>query len=147
VPKAGLANQPRLIFAANLDILRTLAVSLVLVAHVMTQIRFMHGIVLGGYDDVGALGVLLFFVHTALVLSFSLERLGTGGWVLMRTFLLRRAFRLYPLSIACVLLVVACRVPEDPFEHIAAHHSWGELLSNLALTMNLTNTSQVIAPL
>ena len=69
------ANSP------NLDILRAVAVLTVVVDHLVPTLRF-HG-----YEvprsvqsltlHIGHAGVLAFFVHTSLVLMYSLER--TGG--------------------------------------------------------------------
>jgi peptidoglycan/LPS O-acetylase OafA/YrhL len=144
-----LAQQPRLEVAANLDILRSIAVTLVLLDHVLETVTAKHpDLVFHPYDwCAGRLGVLLFFVHTSLVLNFSMARLGSTGGRLVWTFLVRRAFRLYPLSILCVLLVFALHVPVMPFHHDFAWHGWGALLSNLALTMNLTFTQPVLGPL
>jgi len=146
---AAPVEQPRLQFAANLDILRSIAVLLVLLAHGLEVARAKHvGLTFPGYDlCAGRLGVLLFFVHTSLVLNFSLSRLGASGWVLFRTFLVRRALRVYPLSVVCVLLVFAFKVPPMPFQPPLEQYSWGLLLSNLALTMNLTSYKPVLTPL
>jgi len=146
---ATVTREPRLEFAANLDILRSIAVGLVLLDHVLESVSARHpGLVFHPYDwCVGRLGVLLFFVHTSLVLNFSMARLRSSGVRLLWTFLVRRAFRLYPLSILCVLLVFALHVPTMPFHHDFAWHGWGALLSNLALTMNLTFTAPVLGPL
>jgi peptidoglycan/LPS O-acetylase OafA/YrhL len=95
-----LRHEPQLDFRANLDILRSIAVLLVLLDHVLDMVaskhhlRVFHDFI--GYS--GRLGVLLFFVHTSLVLNFSLAQLQTSGWQLVRTFFVRRTFRLYPLS-------------------------------------------------
>jgi peptidoglycan/LPS O-acetylase OafA/YrhL len=147
-PKA-LTQEPRLEFAANLDILRSIAVCLVLLDHVLETIASKHpALAVHPYDwCAGRLGVLLFFVHTSLVLNFSMYRLRLRGGALLRTFLIRRAFRLYPLSILCVLLVVALHVPTMPFNHDYQWRGWGGFLSNIALTMNLTFTQPVIGPL
>ena len=97
----AVTQQPRLEFAANLDILRSVAVSLVLLDHVLETMSAEHpALQFHPYDwCAGRLGVLMFFVHTSLVLNFSMARLRAGGLDLLRSFLVRRAFRLYPLSI------------------------------------------------
>jgi peptidoglycan/LPS O-acetylase OafA/YrhL len=145
----AVTQLPRLEFAANLDILRSVAVSLVLLDHILETISAGHPTLqFHPYDwCAGRLGVLMFFVHTSLVLNFSMARLRASGLDLLRSFLLRRAFRLYPLSILCVLLVVVLRVPDMPFHPGFVWHGWANLVSNLALTMNLTFSLPVLGPL
>jgi len=142
--------QPQLEFPANLDILRSIAVLLVLLDHGLDMVGAKHNLEasLRDFDTcVGRLGVLLFFVHTNLVLNFSLARLRTSGWTLFRNFLVRRAFRLYPLSILCVLLVAIFKLPSTPLSHVAAQYNWVSLISNLALTSDVTNTPVLLGPL
>jgi peptidoglycan/LPS O-acetylase OafA/YrhL len=120
----------------NLDLLRAFAVLAVLSAHMMPVVtigtlqqraQFEHSI--------GNFGVLIFFVHTALVLMLSMERsAGSPGWV--RRFYVQRVFRIYPLSVICVAAVLAFQLPPDmrtPF----AWPSPSNLLANLALLQNL----------
>jgi peptidoglycan/LPS O-acetylase OafA/YrhL len=85
-------------------------------------------------------------VHTSFVLMASMERLGLSGSALLRSFYLRRAFRIYPLSIACVLVVVAFRIPELPWGEYAAPTA-ATLATNLSLTMNLFYGPVVLGPL
>ena len=94
----------------NLDLLRAVAVGLVFVGHLMTTMR------IRALGDLGHLGVLLFFVHTSLVLMLSMGRLDMSGSRLYISFLVRRIFRIYPLSVLAVLLVVAFHFPST---------SWG----------------------
>lgn len=131
----------------NLDILRSFAVLAVLINH-LAQItpRGQQG---GRFalDAIGGAGVLVFFVHTALVLMGSLERLETKsyGWRLLSAFYIQRLFRIYPLSITCVTAVVLA--------HIAApelHVNWlnvRAVFANLTLVQNLTRDPNVISPL
>ncbi len=131
----------------NLDILRSLAVTGVLLNH-LAQVTP------GGQDGgafalngIGRVGVLIFFVHTALVLMGSLARLEAkgGGLGLLRAFYVQRFFRLYPLSITCVTVVLLA--------HFAVPHwrlQWltvKAVVSNLALVQNLTWEPSVIGPL
>jgi len=94
---------------------------------------------------IGHFAVLIFFVHTALVLLFSLERLSlTNGWV--PRFYVQRAFRIYPLSVACVLLSLAFRIawPALIFEP----RSTLSVGANLLLVQNLLHEqSSISAPL
>jgi len=55
----------------------------------------------------GLFGVLIFFVHTCLVLMYSMERSGLNGSSLHKDFYIRRVFRIYPLSILAVGVAVA----------------------------------------
>ena len=87
----------------NLDVLRAIAVVSVLVCHLATAARVR-------VDWLGRVGVLLFFVHTSLVLMGSLERSeGEPSWV--GRFYVRRAFRIYPLAIVTILWVLVARWP------------------------------------
>src|ERR1700730_13549337 len=96
----------------NLDLLRALAVSMVLVFHLLRYygISTVHGTSLA-YLGLG--GVLFFFVHTSLVLMFSLERLQQQhrGFQLYCSFLVRRVFRIYPLSVVAITIIVLFHLP------------------------------------
>jgi len=59
----------------------------------------------------GRFGVLIFFVHTSYALMKSLDRMNLRRNSLFLEFYIRRAFRIYPLSVLCVLAVCAVRVP------------------------------------
>ena len=125
----------------NLDMLRAVAVLAVFFAHLLRDVL---GIDSPGIRDAGRAGVFLFFVHTSLVLLLSFER--SPRWT-VPSFYVRRAFRIYPLSIACVLLVYALHVPFEPL-HRFASISLPRLLANLALVQNLSPSwKEVIAPL
>jgi len=121
----------------NLDLLRAVAVGIVFFGHMMGIMR------VRGLGDVGHFGVLLFFVHTSLVLMFSMERLGLSGGRLYTAFMVRRIFRIYPLSVLIVLLVVAFRVPSVPWLGGFVWPGWLELSSNLLLTQNITHSGSV----
>jgi len=130
--------------SANLNLLRATAVLCVFYGHL--------AVLLGFYTpkNLGFFGVVLFFVHTSFVLMASLERLETGGfartWPLTAAFATRRLFRIYPLSIVCVLLVPVFQIPKFPNEAYA-WIGWPAYLSNLAITQNLTHSKVVLAPL
>jgi peptidoglycan/LPS O-acetylase OafA/YrhL len=133
---------PRTRISPNLDLLRAIAVLCVLVSHLFSAL---------GYRNLGSLGrfgVVLFFIHTSLVLMASLDRMSTvgSGWKLAAAFWVRRIFRIYPLSVFFVLLVVLFHIPADP----ALIYSWigvKAFVSNLALTQNLTYSDNILAPL
>jgi peptidoglycan/LPS O-acetylase OafA/YrhL len=110
----------------NLDILRSCAVAFVVMAHLRD---FIPGWA-WGYDlyPLGRLGISLFFVHTTLVLMMSLERHSPS----LGPFLVRRFFRIYPLSAASVLIVAALAMfGNSPVDRAA-------LVSNLLLVQNVT---------
>jgi peptidoglycan/LPS O-acetylase OafA/YrhL len=115
----------------NLDILRALAVMCVFFSH-------LYKAYLNAQTDLsshlGMLGIILFFVHTSLVLMQSLERNGVTERSMLKQFYLHRIFRIYPLSITCVLLAYTLGGP----------WTTGQLLSNLALTMNLTYSEEMV---
>jgi peptidoglycan/LPS O-acetylase OafA/YrhL len=135
----------------NLDLLRALAVSMVLVFHLLRfyGISTVHGSSLA-YLGLG--GVLFFFVHTCLVLMFSLERLQKRyrGFQLYMAFIVRRIFRIYPLSVLAVVLIVLLHLPLGGLTkgtfHAVIVTPLG-LLSNIFLTQNITNTESVLGPL
>lgn len=130
----------------NLDLLRSCAVLLVAFAHLFGNGLKWYG---RGYTfphSMGRLGVMIFFVHTALVLMMSMERMQLTGGSLLRVFYIRRAFRIYPLSIVTVIAVGLFHIPADPF--VQFHRmSWSQLLSNLTLTQNVTRAPEAIGPL
>jgi peptidoglycan/LPS O-acetylase OafA/YrhL len=131
----------------NLDLLRSVAVLLVLLDHV-TRHYYADRILNIGIGNFGLFGVLLFFVHTSLVLMHSMHRSGLTGMALAKDFYLRRFFRIYPLSIVTVLSAVALHL------HASAHGlgvgprpGVAELVSNLFLVQNLTGSASVVGPL
>lgn len=131
----------------NLDALRAIAVLLVLADHGLETIGHTIGASYHPYDwYLGRLGVLLFFVHTAYVLFASMQRLGTSGWTLTRAFYIRRAFRIYPLALFCIALVLLFGVPPLPWEQYVQLDA-PALVSNALLTSNITGTPQVLAPM
>jgi peptidoglycan/LPS O-acetylase OafA/YrhL len=89
----------------NLDLLRSIAVLLVVVEHILLAMRLRW---IGGWDIswLGVVGVFMFFVHTSLVLMWSLERKPH-----MLDFYIRRIFRIYPLAVAAVLVTVLFHIP------------------------------------
>jgi len=135
----------------NLDLLRAVAVLCVLVAHLILTLTPEHHVFetvrTPGVDllyKIGNIGVLLFFVHTSLVLMLSLERGKPGS--LFLNFYVRRLFRIYPLSIFCICMALVVRVPfwpDVPF----AMPSWRAILANLLLVQDLTRSGSVISPL
>ncbi len=85
--------------------MRAVAVIFVVVDHTCLALRVHH---LGRWDPgwLGMLGVFLFFVHTSLVLMWSLER---RPHVL--DFYIRRVFRIYPLALLAIGVAVVSHAP------------------------------------
>ena len=129
--------------SVNLDLLRAIAVMAVFFDHLCSA---MHNRSLG---SLGRFGVVLFFVHTSFVLMSSLHRLdqqNVNAWSLSLAFWIRRFFRIYPLSVLCILLVPIFHIPSDP----GLIYLWIGIkgfLSNLALTQNLTYSNDILSPL
>lgn len=127
----------------NLDLLRALAVMIVYFSHLV--------MVYGVGDPWGVIsiyqlsqaGVMIFFVHTAFVLMLSLERQKGTGISVFRTFYLRRAFRIYPLSCLTVIVVLAASIPSFPTEAFHAPSRW-TILANLTLTQNLIKSLPIL---
>jgi peptidoglycan/LPS O-acetylase OafA/YrhL len=114
--------------SANLDFIRSVAVLMVFFGHLYS----IHvGIEHPGWSAVarsaGLLGVMIFFVHTCLVLMWSLERQGLQGKEMFASFYARRFFRLYPLSIACVMFAYV-------FDARWSHENFWQ---NISLTQNI----------
>ena len=126
---------------ANLDFLRTIAVGLVFVSHLA---RTMEVRLLG---NIGHLGVLLFFVHTSLVLMMSMSRMNLAGSRLYIAFLVRRIFRIYPLSILAIVSAVAFSLPHTSWARNYVWDGWPALISNLFLTQNITRNPSTMSVL
>jgi peptidoglycan/LPS O-acetylase OafA/YrhL len=121
----------------NLDILRSFAVLLVVLAHLTVYQRWNVSA-----DWLGLTGVCLFFVHTCLVLMWSLERDPHTG-----RFYIRRWFRLFPLWIVVLTLVVFFKIPTSPlaapkFAYVAP--SFAEYLVNAAMLFNLHFGTRIV---
>lgn len=120
----------------NLNFLRAFAVLTVYFGHLLQTFGVEHVVGRITIYDFAQTGVLIFFVHTSLVLMFSLDRLRSHGWVLFRTFAIRRVFRIYPLSIVMVLVLLLFHIPDFPTNQ---YHwiGWRTLAANLSLTQNI----------
>jgi peptidoglycan/LPS O-acetylase OafA/YrhL len=130
----------------NLDALRTFAVLLVFFFHLASVTHGLIGkpmVILGvDWEPVGRAGVLLFFVHTSFVLMQSIARSKSS----IGAFYARRAFRIYPLSIICVLGVLAFRIPVMPLLEFS-WPGWRMVAANLLLAQNISGYASVTPPL
>jgi peptidoglycan/LPS O-acetylase OafA/YrhL len=133
----------------NLDLLRAVAVLLVVSGHTL---HFF------GVDNVGplnllllgTLGVSIFFVHTSLVLMLSLRRVDDGVSPIFIPFLIRRCFRVYPLSMIVVLAVAALHLPlvEMKPGHFSGYRFDGcDIFANLFLVQDFSFRVPVLGPL
>jgi len=114
----------------NLDFVRSVAVLTVVVEHTLLALGVQR---VGPFqvEDLGVLGVLVFFVLTALVLMWSLERKPHT-----LDFYVRRWFRIYPLAFAVIIIALLFHAPTSGTpEHIFhyAKPSWSQLLIQLSL--------------
>lgn len=133
---------------SNLDVLRAIAVLTVLIAHtslILTKARFGERFAFGlDMYILGQFGVLLFFVHTALVLMRSMERMKLAGNGLIRRFYIRRAFRIYPLSLLLVLSVATFSIPPSASPPSTySWQGWNWFIANLLLMQNLLRASSI----
>ncbi len=133
--------------SANLDLLRAVAVLLVLAQHLcrrmhVDQVAWMQT------SSWGTFGVLLFFVHTCLVLMSSMERSELTGWPLLKNFVTRRVFRIYPLSILAVLTALALHLDSDINGIRGLSHGQFPgiitVASNLLIVQNLTYAKSIV---
>lgn len=118
----------------NLDLLRSIAVLMVVVEHTLIAMR-MYTIGYWKIAWLGVVGVFMFFVHTSLVLMWSLDREPNT-----LSFYIRRIFRIYPLSITATLLIVVFHIPtmQNPLGDTFFQTSGpGNVFSNLLLVQNL----------
>jgi len=129
----------------NLDVLRTCAVMLVFLNHLMCMLRAQHAVI---DDGAARFGVILFFVHTSCVLMGSIQSIRAEGDLWVSRFYLRRLFRLYPLSIGLIFVSILLRAPMKPWMGLDhAPYSASTLLSNLLLVQNMTGKTSIIGPL
>jgi peptidoglycan/LPS O-acetylase OafA/YrhL len=135
----------------NLDVLRACAVLSVWVSHLMQAVT--HGSS-SALTALGRIGVLAFFVHTALVLMSSIERGGgdeSPSWV--RTFYARRAARIYPLVWVTIALCIVAALPysleevSGPRPALELIHSLPVVTANALLVQNVVDLPNVIGPL
>lgn len=142
MPKIQTAPLPNK--SPNLDLLRATAVSMVVATHLLEA----SGNVTDWAISLGHAGVMMFFVHTATVLMQSLERLeADSDRNLAFRFYVRRFFRIYPLPIFTVLVVVVVLrfYPHALNAFFGTYHPTRlQLLANLTLTQNLFGVQDII---
>jgi peptidoglycan/LPS O-acetylase OafA/YrhL len=126
---------------SNLDVLRSIAVLLVLFDHVAAEAFGMRDGIVAPHE-LGKAGVLLFFLHSSFVLMQSLNR---GGGAAL-PFYTRRAFRIYPLALVAIGSALFLHLPAMP---TAAYRwvGWKYLAANILLVTNFPNCPLVLLPL
>lgn len=119
----------------NLDFLRACAVLSVIAEHTLLA----YGVQTVGYWEVrwiGVVGVFFFFIHTSLVLLWSLERKPHT-----LDFYIRRAFRIYPLALLALAVTLLFHAPvtglPGSFFSFAPPATRAAFLGNLLLVPNL----------
>ena len=125
-----------------MDFLRTVAVCLVVIDHTCLALRIHR---LGSWNPgwLGTLGVFIFFVHTTLVLMWSLERKPHT-----LDFYIRRVFRIYPLALLAIAIAVAFHAPtagsvENFFGFPPV--SWADIVTHCLLLQDLrANTPPLV---
>src|SRR5687767_3578934 len=127
----------------NLDLLRSIAVLLVVGSHAPLTKELLAGVP-SHVASLGLLGVACFCVLTCLVLMQSLQRqsesFGADGRA--AAFVVRRFLRIYPLSVVVVLITHAL---PSAFAQPALEAR--VTLSNLALVQNFTGDESFPGPL
>lgn len=119
----------------NLDFLRACAVLSVVIEHILLAVHVQR-IWRFQVAWAGVVGVFLFFVHTSLVLMWSLERRPHT-----LDFYVRRVFRIYPLAIVAALAALLFHAPlngsPDHYFLYSGPPNWHFGVSALLLTSNL----------
>jgi len=138
----------------NLDILRMIAVTLVVQDHLFTfwgdPSYLNHNVT---PQRLGRFGVVLFFIHTALVLLASMERQWkkTGRHRFVSIFLIRRGFRIYPLALAALFITLAFNIPGQISVNKVTHvrHGAKVVLANIFLVQNFAGgeATSILSPM
>jgi len=133
--------------SANLDLLRALAVLMVLAQHLLRRAELLS---VGPIpvETIGHFGVLLFFVHTSLVLMYSMHRAcDRDAKELVRSFYIRRLFRIYPLSTVAIVAALALGVTTMGPVHglaVTARPNLVAVSSDLLMVQNVTQAPSII---
>lgn len=146
----SLAKPGQIGDSPNLDLLRSVAVSFVVIFH--TALFFGGARADAIFWPFGHWGVLMFFVHTSLVLMLSLERQveRKSHEPLFWQFMLRRVFRIVPLATVVIFTIAAWKLPVGHLhdrQFRAVPLTPVPVLENLLFIQNLTHAESVEAPL
>lgn len=151
-PLKGTVEFALMRHSPNLDILRSVAVSAVLADHLILTLHapLDSARVTAGTNFVtllGHAGVLAFFVHTSLVLMYSLERMHAVLDRVAVRFYVRRIFRIYPLAIVAVLLALVCHIPSNTWWPDKVAVTPAVVAVNLLLMQNIHHYGSVLDPM
>jgi peptidoglycan/LPS O-acetylase OafA/YrhL len=102
--------------------------------------------VMGFVTHIGHAGVLAFFVHTSLVLMYSLERMTRSVERVTLRFYVRRFFRIYPLSVFCITLALIFHIPNMTWQTPDVITT-GMVFSNLLLVQDVFARTSILSPL
>ena len=94
--------------------------------------------------NLGVGGVLVFFVHTALVLLLSMQRMRPNRLAL--SFYIRRAFRIYPLCWVAIGLVLATGLTDADHQKIL-QMGWRGVAAGALLLQNVFRYPNIEMPL
>jgi peptidoglycan/LPS O-acetylase OafA/YrhL len=136
----------------NLDVLRSIAVLLVLFSHLLKSVGYQDSAVAEALalKHMAHFGVLIFFIHTSLVLMMSMRRLELEQRAVKKRavirFYVRRMFRIYPLAMFTVVAVLAMNVPAY-FEPAYVQPTPSAIWQNLLLVQNVFHTPAISGPM
>lgn len=127
----------------NLDVLRAYAVLVVAGSHLCRFCGFAPRYAVF-VANLGVGGVLVFFVHTALVLLLSMQRMKPNHLAL--SFYIRRAFRIYPLCWVAIVLVLATGLTDVDHQKIL-QMGWRGAVAGSLLLQNVFRYPNIEMPL
>jgi peptidoglycan/LPS O-acetylase OafA/YrhL len=141
---AATANPASPRNVVNLDLMRSFAILVVILDHLLLAQKIT---LVGRWQPawIGVAGVYIFFVHTCLVLMWSLERKPHT-----LDFYIRRSFRIYPLVLIAIAATLAFRAPVagTPSNFfLYAHPHLHAILTNSLLLQNVLGGGTVIGVL
>ena len=135
----------------NLDILRAIAVSLVVQDHLFTYLGNPRYFGVFQPQLLGRFGVVLFFVHTALVLMASMDRQWTrsGRHRFLEIFFVRRGFRIFPVAVFALTAYVVFDLPGiiSTGKLRTETVTMPRFVANLVLTQNIGSGVSLLAPM
>jgi len=124
---------------SNLDLVRTVAIILVILSHLPINFPYYYH-----KQTLGLLGVNIFFVHTSLVLMLSLKNKAKDKKLknIILKFYIQRLFRIFPLSILIVIYLLL-------MDHYLNNYNYNYtiIISNILLIQNITGTISIPEPL